>query len=112
MDGRYNSFTRYAVQISSTGDNTVLSAPGAGREYELGFLQVQNASSTDTTALVKFGSTTVLPVVMPSKGDGEQLPMDDDMAALTGNNNALVVNLSGANAVWVTVWYRNVPALG
>ena len=37
------------------------------------------------------------------EGDGEQLPMDDDMAALVGNNNALVVNLSGANSVWVTV---------
>lgn len=112
MEDRYQSTIKYSVQVSSSGDNTILTAPSSGREYKLRFMQVQNASGVDTTALIKFGSTTVLSVVMPSKGDGEVLPVEDEMSARVGGANALVVNLSGANATWVTVWYETVPTLG
>lgn len=112
MEDRYQSTIKYSVSISSSGDNSILAAPVAGREHKLRFMQVQNASGVDTTALIKFGSTTVLPVVMPAKGDGECLPIEDEMSARVGDNTALIVNLSGANATWVTVWYETVPTLG
>ena len=109
MSRRYLKAELIATQISSSGDNTILSAPGAGREYVLASLQIQNASSSDTTALVKSGATTKLAVVMPSKGDG--LVKELEPCWRYGDNAAVVVNLSGANAVWVQATYWIEPTL-
>lgn len=91
------------ITASSSGDNTIIAAPGSGRQIVISSITVQNASSTSTTAIIKFGSTSVYTAILPSQGDG--VTKDMEPAWEVGNNAALVLNLSGANSHYVNVTY-------
>lgn len=97
IDDNGVSWTVGTDDFDSSGDNTIISAPGEGRRLRVKYLVVQNVSTTDTTALIKWGSSTEHDFLLAGKlgvtivgdlGNEWRLPA----------NTALIVNLSGGNA--------------
>ena len=82
--------------FNTSGDNTILSAPGAGYTYVLFYLHVQNESSTATTVLVKHGTETVARIVLQNQGDGWL--REFEYPVIMPENTALIVYLDGANS--------------
>lgn len=100
------TYTNFRLSTSSSGDNTIIAAQGVGVSIYIAELVVINASSTDTTALLKEGATTWKDVVMPSKGDGIVLSYPFDSEWKLPANTALVGNLSGNNNIIFYGRYR------
>lgn len=88
---------------ASSGDNTLIAAPGAGLQLVISGLIIQNESSTATTGIIKFGSTAKMRSLFQAQGDG--VVRDLVPAWEVGNNAALVLNLSGANSHGYSVSY-------
>lgn len=55
---------------AESGDNTLISAPGAGNMIVLKKIQIQNESSTSTTILLKNGATAMYRAILTSQGSG------------------------------------------
>jgi hypothetical protein len=98
------SYTVGASAITTSGDNTVVAAPGAGNRLVMKEIVIQNESTTATTILVKSGSTTLFRAQLAggqawtfSAQQGEELRL--------GTNEAFIVNLSGANSHGVSRRY-------
>lgn len=89
--------------VSTSGDNTIIAAPGAGQQIYVRSLQIQNESSTATTAIIKFGTTAKWRVLMQNQGDGLAFSFPIGGEWSVGDNTALVVNISGNNSVNVSV---------
>lgn len=102
------SITLTSGTHATSGDNTVIAAPGAGKALVLFYLQVQNESANDTTVLIKHGSTQVGRAVLAAKDALVREWVDDYLCVLPANT-ALVVNLSGANSHGVVVEYTTLP---
>lgn len=85
--------------VSTSGDNTIIAAPGAGQQIYVRSLQIQNESSTATTVIVKFGATAKWRVLLQNQGDGLVLFFPPGTEWQVGDNVALVLNLSGANSI-------------
>lgn len=92
-----------AGTAASSGDNTLIAAPGAGRQIVVSGLQIQNESAVSTTVIVKFGATAAIRSILTAQGTG--FIRDPEPAFEVGNNNALVLNLSGANSHNYSVFY-------
>lgn len=97
------ALTFTTTTISTSGDNTIIAAPGAGQQTYIRTIQIQLEASTATTAIIKFGTTAKWRVLMQNQGDGLafSFPIAGEWAV--GDNLALVVNLSGNNSVNVSV---------
>ena len=96
----------YATGTAGTsGDNTLIAAPGAGKQLKIVKLQLQNESSTATVNIVKFG--TVAKWRIKAAADSVQLsaPIPDGEEWAVGANLALVLNLGGANSHGYNVQY-------
>lgn len=92
--------------ISSSGDNTILAAPGSLQNKIL-FLQIQNESSTATTVIVKFGTTAKARVLCQNQGDGMQFTAPPGRNWGAGTTTLIALNLSGANSVGYTLVTAN-----
>ena len=90
---------------AGSGDNTLIAAPGAGKQIVVSSLILQNESATATTMIVKAGSTAILRVLGQNQGDGAALVFPPERCLLIGANAALVLNLSGANSCGYSVVY-------
>ncbi len=88
---------------ATSGDNTLIAAPGSGKQIVVSGLVIQNESSTSTTAILKFGATSIMRALFASQGDG--IVRDVEPAWEVGNNAALVLNLSGANSHGYSIAY-------
>ena len=88
---------------ATSGDNTLIAAPGAGKQIVVSGLVIQNESSTSTTAILKFGATSIMRALFAFQGDG--IVRDVEPAWEVGNNAALVLNLSGANSHGYSIAY-------
>lgn len=91
--------------INTSGDNTIISAPGAGQRIYITKLQIQLEASTTTTVLIKSGVTTIGRIRCVADGDGKIEPYSLGLERRLGVNEALVLNLSGNNAVGYEVEY-------
>lgn len=91
--------------VSSSGDNTIVAAPGEGKQIVVTEIVLQLEGDTATTAILKSGSTAKKRVYMPNAGDGVALTYHPAFAWALGENEALVLNLSGANQVGYTFSY-------
>lgn len=89
--------------VSASGDNTIIAAPASNRQIVIAGLVIQNESSTSTTAILKFGSTSVMRALFATQGDG--IARDMEPAWEVGLGNALVLNLSGANSHGYSIAY-------
>ena len=107
--GRVGIAEKTLVSVSSTcataGDNELIAAPGVGNRIVLTFLQVQNESSTKTTAVVKGAASGFARAVLG--GDASfardyQVGREKKLA----ENAALNLNLSGANSHGYSVDYH------
>ena len=92
---------------SSSGDNTLISAPGAGVKLVIVGLTLQLEGSTATTLRLTNGASgpTISRVLAQNQGDGLALTFPIDSRPKLSANTALVLNLSGANACGYTIWY-------
>jgi hypothetical protein len=97
--------TKLCGATATSGDNTLVVAPGAGLQIIVSSLVLQNESSTATTLIVKAGATAVLRILCQSQGDGLALVFPPGSELRLGSNAALVLNLSGANACGYSIMY-------
>lgn len=82
---------------SSSGDNSLIVAPGAGAIY-ISTLFIQNTTTTATTALIKNGATEIGRMLNQNQGDGLRLQFPAGREMKLSATTALNLNLSGANA--------------
>ena len=96
-----------AGTASSSGDNTIIAAPGASLAIVLVSVQVQLEASTATVGLLKNGAggSTLLRVRMAADGDGVLHQYAADARPKLTANTAAVLNLSGANQCGYTIHY-------
>jgi hypothetical protein len=96
----------YATGTASTsGDNTLVSAPGASNRLVVTAFVIQNESSTATTMILKTGSTNRFRLLAQNQGDGLSIVFPVGQSWKLGTNEALVLNLSGANSCGYSVQY-------
>jgi hypothetical protein len=91
--------------INSSGDNTIIAAPGVGQRIFITAITIQNESTTTTTVLFKSAATTVRRLRCVADGDGISLQYSPGFELRLGANEAFILNLSGANAVGYSVEY-------
>jgi hypothetical protein len=99
------TITNVTNTTATSGDNTIVAAPGSGQRLRLHMLKIQLEAATATTVLLKSGSTTFDRVYCAAAGDGMIVVYPVGREQLLGTNEALVINLSGANAVGYTFRY-------
>lgn len=87
-----------SISISSSGDNTLVAAPGAGLRLVICDFELINETSTASTVLLKFGGTTVRRFLFQNQGNGIALAFSTHREWRLPANTALVANLSGALA--------------
>jgi hypothetical protein len=92
---------------SSSGDNTLIAAPGVGVSIVLVRVTLQNESSTATTMLLQNGASgsTLERILAQNQGDGLRAEYALDARPKLSANTALNLNLSGANSCGYTVHY-------
>ena len=99
------TITTTAAAHATSGDNTVIAAPGASNRIVVKSILVQNESAVATTTLLKSGANTRRRALLQNQGDGVAWSFDRGDEWRLGENEALVLNLSGANSHGVTVDY-------
>ena len=90
--------------ISSSGDNTIVSAPGSGLSIYITYLVLQNESSTATTIILK-DSANRLRCLGQSQGSSLALTFPERRELKLATNTALILNLSGANSCGYSIGY-------
>ena len=101
----YSDESIYAT-ISASGDETVISAPGADKEIYIKEIQIQAEADGDNIILFKRGSTTFRRIKLISDGDGWNASYPSDNGVHVGENVALVINLSAALATNYYIHYE------
>ena len=93
--------------FNTSGDNTILAA-NASHYFVITHVTLQNESSTATTMQLKIGSTVWERVLGQNQGDGLEVTYDPEARPTGANNQAIILNLSGANSCGYTVHYYQV----
>lgn len=106
--GQFLSYTQATGTKSSSGDNTLVSAPGAGFRLVVKELVVQNESTTATTVVIKNGATSEWRALLDQYRALSMAFQQGEEYRLAANS-ALVLNLSGANSHGYSVRYRIEP---
>lgn len=86
-----------AATTATSGDQTLINAPGAGFRLVIADLLIQNESSTETTVIVKGGSTAKRRAKLAANA-ALSLNFEEDNEWRLAENAALVLNLSGTNS--------------
>lgn len=87
--------SREAGNCNSSGDNTLVAAPGAGYCLVLLYVYVQNETANETVTILKHGSTGFTRSTL-----GQYISYERDYSlfpCILGEDEALVLDLSGAN---------------
>ncbi len=90
---------------ASSGDNSLIAAPGVGVKIVVCGFVIQNESSTATTLILRDGTTSKIRCYAKNQGDGLSQVFTPDARWKLTANTALNLNLSGANTCGYTVWY-------
>ena len=96
-----------ALAASSSGDNTLIAAPGAGKYIVIDHISLIPASAV--TATFKSGSTAITGGYTLDTKQGfviENSMHNDDGVMTMNDNEAFVLNLGGAVAVNGMIRYR------
>lgn len=96
--------TYVAGTIATSGDNTIVAAPGAGISIYITHLVLQNESTTATTIILK-GSGNLLRCLGQTQGSGLALTFPERREIKLAANTALILNLSGANSCGYSIGY-------
>lgn len=97
--------TYASATISTSGDNTIISAPGTTSRIVYSKIRIQNKSGSATNIIIKNGSTQIDEIVTSATGDGIAEVYSPGFQPALDLNAALVFNLSAANSTSYTVWY-------
>lgn len=89
----------------ASGVNTLIAAPGAGKQLKIVKLQLQNESSTATVAVLKFGTVAKWRIKTPADSTSLSAPIPDGSEWGVGTNLALVLDLGAANSHGYNVQY-------
>ena len=92
--------------VNSSGDTELIAAPGASTRIVVTEITIQLEGSVSTTVLFKSASTTIRRWLLPALGQGISWVFDQGREPRLGTNEALNINLSGANTVGYTVRYH------
>lgn len=90
--------TQVYINNNTSGDTTLVAAPGAGKRLVICDIEIVNESSTATTTILKSGSTNLRRYLLQNQGNGVAMVFDAGREWRLGTNEAFVMNLSGANA--------------
>ena len=93
-----------SATIATSGDNTIVAAPGSGLSIYITHLVLQNESTTATTIILK-GSSDLLRWLGQIQGSGLALTFPERREIKLATNTALILNLSGANSVGYSIGY-------
>jgi hypothetical protein len=96
--------TTAALSISSSGDNTAKSAPGAGKHLEIYRIVGTVARGSEVAVTLKSGSTAKSGAMVADVYDIDF----GDKPLICGTNEALVINLSAAVALTGFIQYVEV----
>jgi hypothetical protein len=95
--------------VSASGDTTLVAAPGASSFISIPWFRLANESATETTVLLKSGASTqrFRAVLAPkgSAGFSVEMAFPVNMPLEIATNEALVINLGGANAIGYSFSY-------
>ena len=91
--------------VSTSGDNTVIAAPGASNRISVAWFSLVNESASDTTVIVKSGSTDRFRYALPQKGSSVEMSFPAHLPLEMAVNQPLVVNLSAANSIGLNIAY-------
>lgn len=86
------------------GDNTLVAA-NASYKYRLVRVTLQGETTIATTMQLKLGTTTVERVLAQNQGDGVSVVYAPNARPCGAGNEAIVLNLSGANSCGYTIHY-------
>ena len=101
----HKTLTPISDIVSTSGDTTLVAAPGAGYRIVVTSFVIQNVSSTATTMILQDGSDETRPCLGQNQGDGLTQTFAPGSEWRLTENSALVFNLSGANQCRYTVDY-------
>jgi hypothetical protein len=91
---------------AASGDNELVAAPGENQRIVVTAFVIQNTTATATTLILRSGTTSnAWRVLAQNQGDGLALFLGPLAAWRLNNNEALNLNLSGANTAGYTVQY-------
>lgn len=93
--GNRRPFTQVSGTTATSGDQTLIAAPGAGKRLVVKELLIQNEEATATTAILKNGSTAEWRALLEQYAAISMGFSTGDEWRLAANS-ALVLNLSGA----------------
>jgi len=99
------TLTTVTGTISTSGDNTIIAAQGAGVKIKIVSLRIQNESSTASTAIYKDGTTAIGRVLGQNQGDGFSEVYPAGRPIVLSANTLFAINLSGANSHGYSVRY-------
>lgn len=90
---------------AASGDNTIVTAPGANLRIRVAYAMVQNTTATATTAIWQNGAADVAGALLQNQGDALtiNLPHGDEWEF--DANTAVTLNLSGANSHRYSIAY-------
>lgn len=94
------------INVSSSGDTTLIAAPGDGRRIAVSHVHAQAAAAMNVT--LKSGSTAITGPMPQAAGGGWVTPPPTHTAQywyICNNNEALVINLSAAVQLGGILWY-------
>lgn len=91
-------------QAAASGVNTLIAAPGAGKQIKIVALQIQNESATATVGTLKFGTVAKWRTKLLADAIYQApIPVNEEWSV--GANLALVYDLAAANAHSYSVVY-------
>jgi hypothetical protein len=90
---------------AASGDNALIAAPGASTRIVVSAFTIQNESATATTMVLKSGSTAKFRWLGHNQGDGLVMAFPPGREWRLGTNEALNLNLDGANSCGYSVVY-------
>jgi hypothetical protein len=114
LEGLAGSLPRRSssVQLAATGtgatigDNTVIAAPGSGKQLAIHSFVIQNLTETPTTMILKFGSVQNFRFLGQTQGAHLAMVFPFMRELIGGDNQPLLLNLSGANTCgWGVLYY-------
>ena len=90
--------------IATTGDNTIVVAPGSGLSIYVTHILIQNESATSTTVIVKDTANRIRFLAQTQGALFSAIFPGRREIKLTANT-ALILNLSGANSIGYSIGY-------